>query len=85
MNDAQRIRWFDRDKRIGLLLVTDDAGSLILRRGGVDHHFTVAERKTLLRALRRMRDFEEGQRAQREREHHDSPRGTDNQQRRENS
>lgn len=50
------IRWFGKARRVGLLKDREDA-AWVLRIGGVEHVLGAAELRTMLRAMRRLRDY----------------------------
>ena len=55
MSDST-IRWFDKAHRVGLLKSREDA-AWVLHIGGVEHVLGAAELRTMLRAMRRVRDY----------------------------
>lgn len=65
MTDPHAVRWFDHDKRIGMVPARIDDGTWILRLGHTEHCLEDSDLRTMLRAMRRMRDFRAGYRAAR--------------------
>lgn len=54
--DDGSVRWFGRDRRVGVLLHRDQA-QWVLRVGGIEHVLGMAELRSMLRPMRRVRDY----------------------------
>lgn len=61
------VRWFDHEKTIGVPLNRED-GVWIFRFSKTEHYLEASELRRMLRAMRRLRDFEAGRQARRAKE-----------------
>ncbi len=62
MTDPHAILWFDREHRIGIIPAREDE-SWVLKLGGMEWVLGASELRSMLRAMRRLRDYRAGQRS----------------------
>ena len=62
MTDPHAIRWFDREHRIGIIPAREDE-SWVLRLGNQENVLSASDLRSMLFAMRRLRDYRAGQRS----------------------